>query len=160
MYRRDRSCISKYIHCNQNVFLYNIKYFPRFSPYSVLEWTAILLFFSPSTTQISRRNIRQIRSDSLHPTPQQSTSPASCLTRSDNILMWPSTPCVSRGVCDIIATVQPVYEHFPFLSAPAPLLQELPGHHVADADLHQRRGLHHRHPGAPQRDVHPERGVH
>lgn len=51
-------------------------------------------------------------------------------------------------------------KHLSFLSATAPLLQKLPGHHISDADLHQGRGLHHRHPGAPQRDVHPERGVH
>lgn len=45
-------------------------------------------------------------------------------------------------------------------SAAAPFLQEFPWHHLFDADLHQRGGLYHRHLGAPQRDVHPERGVH
>lgn len=35
-------------------------------------------------------------------------------------------------------------------STAAPLLPELPGHNLSDADLHQRGGLHHRHFGAPQ----------
>lgn len=45
-------------------------------------------------------------------------------------------------------------------STTASLLQEFPRSHQSDADLHQRGGLYHRHVGAPQRAVHPERGVH
>lgn len=45
-------------------------------------------------------------------------------------------------------------------SIAAPFVQEFPWHHLFDADLHQRGGLHHWHLGAPQWDVHPERGIH
>lgn len=45
-------------------------------------------------------------------------------------------------------------------SIAAPFLQEFPRHHQSDADLYKRGGLYSWHPGAPQWDVHTERGVH
>lgn len=46
------------------------------------------------------------------------------------------------------------------LALAAPFLQELLGNHVLDADLHQGRRFHHRHPRAAARDVRPERELH
>lgn len=71
--------------------------------------------------------------------------------RKRNLVLWALQLNLNRG---LVINIQLLCV---CVFVKASLVPEFPGNHVFDADLHQRRGLHHRHTGSAQWDVHSER---